>query len=141
MTETADPPERSQITDFAELLYRQVHRIHWHDDRPSSQTFAVRSNDEGLLSVDRGSRVDAVGSYRRAIGCKVDSVAVVAVTVAEIDGFRLRALEDPIVEPCENPDHAVIDFRNQAASAQRKIGSKLTGVAMERGILHRNDGS
>lgn len=119
-------PRGDKITRVEELLLRQVNRAHFHDGRPGSGVFAPRPTDRGFSSVDCGTKTSPSDSFNRAIACGLSTVGVVAIALSEVHALALRAFEDPTTEPCENPYHAVIDFRScKNPSQQKKLSSRL----------------
>jgi len=119
------------LRDADEELLRQVHPSFVDGGRITSQAFRPKRNDDGKLSVDRGSIVSPEESLDRY---KFDSAGVWAVTVEEVEAEDLRAYPDPLPA---NDAHAVIDFAALSKSRMRAVGAQLSRVANARGALLR----
>lgn len=115
-----------------ELLFRQVHPTACHGDTLASSAFTPGSNDQGMLSVHR-ERLGAEGAYTLWTSRGGRSAGTYAVSVSEISGIGLKAIDDATDS---NPDHASIDFTNATRGQQRQLGRKLRDLAMIRGRLY-----
>jgi hypothetical protein len=125
--------------DGDELLLRQVNPAFVRDGRPSSQVFRPTPKDEGMVSVNRGSRCTAEAAYQQFITrpeCR--SCGVLAVSVAECAAEQLAALDAPLIaddDGCDDPAHAIIDFRGISKNAAEKKAGRLGRIAEVRGFL------
>lgn len=130
----------AKLEDVAELLLRQVHPAFVRDGRPSSQVFRPTPKDKGMLSVNCGSKTTPTDAFDRFVArpdCR--SCGVLAVTVAECAVEQLAAHDAPLVvadDGCDDPSHAIIDYRTVAKSAAEKKSGRLVRVALARGFLH-----
>jgi hypothetical protein len=52
-----------ELTQKAEILFRQIHPQFMVSGEPTSQAFGPTIKDEGKLSVDRSELTDAKGAY------------------------------------------------------------------------------
>jgi hypothetical protein len=124
----------AKLEDAAELLLRRVHPAFVRDGRPSSQVFRPTPKDEGMLSVNCGSKTTPTDAFDRFVArpdCR--SCGVLAVTVAECAVEQLAAHDAPLVvadDGCEDPSHAIIDYRTVAKSAAEKKSGRLVRVAL-----------
>lgn len=125
--------------DGDELLLRQVNPAFVRDGRPSSQVFRPTPKDEGMVSVNRGSRCAPEAAYQQFItrpGCR--SCGVLAVSIAECAVEQLTALDAPLAaddDGCDDPSHAIIDFRGVSKNAAEKKAGRLGRIAEARGFL------
>lgn len=129
----------ARLEDGGELLLRQVNPAFVREGRPSSQVFRPTPKDAGLLSVNRGSMIDAASAYARFVShANCRSCGVVAVSVAELAAEQLAAHDAPLVanvDDEDDPSHAVIDYRAVAKNAAEKKSGRLVRVALLRGFL------
>lgn len=128
-----------EIDASDELLWRQVNPAFVDGGRISSQVFTPTEKDERELSTTRSSKATAEASFRHfteVMGFR--SAGVHAVSVAEVVGQGLRAVDDSAIEEAQKPPgHAYIDFKHVEAVKQRKkIGGKLRDLAEARGWQH-----
>lgn len=130
----------AKLEDATELLFRQVHPAFVRDGRPSSQVFRPTPKDEGMLSVNGGSKTNPATAFEQFVtrpGCT--SCGVLAASVAECAVEQLAAYEAPLEaadDGYDDPSHAIVDYRNVAKSAAEKKSGRLVRVAMVRGFLH-----
>ncbi len=128
-----------KIEDQDEVMFRQVHPDFIQQGEPSSCRFRPQSNDEGKLSVDRGSLTTAVQSHALYTSTGKRSAAVFGVSVAEF-GSQEVAVHTDTTEATEthpaNEAHALADFSAHTASKQKTIGKRLKRDAVARGRLH-----
>ena len=129
-----------RLDDNTELLLRQVNPAFVRDGRPSSQVFRPTPKDNGMVSVNRGSKRTAELAFQLFIArpaCK--SCGVLAVSVAECQVEQLAAHDAPLMaddDGYDDPTHAIIDYRGIAKSAAEKKAGRLVRVAEARGFLH-----
>ena len=111
------------------LLLRQVHPSFVQNGRITSQAFTPTLKDQNRLSVYDGDLIEAEPAwihYTSILG--LQSIGVVAVTVAECVGNGLAARPDPT----DYPEHALIDFRGNRIRALARV---LRLAAERRGWL------
>ena len=128
-----------QLTDEAEILFRQIHPNHMRAGVPLSDRFRPSPKDEGKLSVDRSSLVTAAESFDRFISNGFASAAVYGVTVGECFAENLPSFEDPIAESetlKANAAHAIIDFQGFPEKNWKNIARRLHLKAVARGQQH-----
>ena len=107
------------------LLFRQIHPTWTQNERVTSQAFTPTPKDNSKLSVYDGDQITAEGAwkhYRQSQG--LDSVGVLAVTVAECEAQNATAQPDPT----PFPEHAVIDF-SALTNSQEEEGGKASQEA------------
>lgn len=119
-----------ELHDVHELLHRQVHPNHLNEGRPTRIAFAPNSNDDGKLSVDRGSVTTAEASYLSYLERELLSAGTWSVTLSEVHKTSLRAFEDPLPD---NPAHAVIDFGEFGKNRWKQASKALADFAIARG--------
>lgn len=120
----------ARLTDAGELLHRQVNPGFVQDGRITSQVFKLNSQDEGKLSVSRGSMVTAEVACARYRARGNKSGGVVSVAVGECNGLDLDAYEDALPD---DDAHALVDLTQQSRSEGEKRAKKLTAIARARG--------
>jgi hypothetical protein len=114
------------------LLYRQVHPAFTDNSgKPTSQVFTPNS---GLLSIYDGSLISAQAAWTHYTTIlNLQSVGVIAVTVAECLGAGLRVYSDP--QP-NFDEHSLIDFRRLSSTSQgKRTAKKLLDLAVLRSWL------
>jgi hypothetical protein len=100
--------------------------------RPTSQAFRPTPKDDGKLSVDDGSKIEAKASWQRFTGTLgFQSVGVLAVTVAECSEQELPVVAD--AEPYL--EHCFIDFTGLLKRTAEKKAKVLASHAVQRGWL------
>jgi hypothetical protein len=108
-------------------------------DRRPTGSLDVRSRlkelsrlQEGWLSVDDGSKIDARSSWERFTGTLgLESAGVLAVTVAECSEQELPVTAD--AKPY--PEHCFIDFSGVVKKSAEKKAKVLASHAVPRGWL------
>jgi len=130
-------PAAKPLSDPEELLHRQVHPAFIRDGRVGSQAFKPTLKDVGKLSVSRG----AVASAQQAFmlytqELKLPSAGAWSVTVAECSSLDLPVYPDPLVEPVEDPSHALVDFSRHKGSQITRLAKRLAALARDRGCQH-----
>ena len=116
------------------LLLRQIHPRWIRDGRITSQAFRPTRKDEGLLSVYDGDMIAPKPAYDHYTGqLGLESVGVVAVTVAECKQQELPVEPDPI----PFPEHVVIDFRSLSRSQAESKAKYLVRLATNRDWQYR----
>lgn len=130
-----NPPKASRIKD-SETLLRQVHPSQFPNGSPSSEAFVPSELDECLLSTMR-ERVGPEEAFRRwTVEQERKSVGTFGISVEEVDGEGLAALDD--ADLIQQPDHASVDFTMIPTKGKRKqIGRRLRDAAVARGCLYR----
>lgn len=130
-------PGEQELSDHAELLWRQVHPTQVDDGRLSSSAFIPSQRDEGQLSTSRASKISAQAAFEDYTQVrKRQSFGVCAVSVGEVSGEALRAVDDSEAPSEEElpPGHAYVDFRGiDSTNKRKKIGARLRDKAEVRG--------
>lgn len=128
-----------KIADHDEVMFRQVHPDFIQQGEPSSCRFRPQSNDEGKLSIDRGSLTTAPQSYALYSSTGKLSAAVFGVSVGEFGNHGVTVHSDP-TEATEshpaNDAHALADYTSHSPSNQKTIGKRLKRDSVARGRLH-----
>jgi hypothetical protein len=117
----------------ATLLLRQIHPSFIKLGRPTSAAFRPTPKDQHKLSVYDGDMISAADAHAHYRGRNLESVGVMAVTVAECSDQDLPVRSSPE----EFPEHAEIDFTGFGGSQCEKKGKKLRDLAERRGWLHQ----
>jgi hypothetical protein len=128
-----------ELTDDAEVLYRQVHPSFYENGEPSSQTFTPTDKDDGKLSLDRSSLVTAMESFQRFTGAGFSSCAVYGLSVGEFAAEQIRCASDPLEETATqkaNHAHAIADYSVFSVSSRKIKAKRLKRAAVARGRLH-----
>lgn len=122
-----------------ELLYRQIHPSWVHDGKVSSQAFWPTEKDKGELSTSRSSKVSAKEAYDYHVETmSLQSDGAYAVSVAEVAGAGLVAVDDSATSTELPPGHAFIDFKPVTSTNQRKrLGGTLRDCAEPRGWQYK----
>jgi hypothetical protein len=121
------------ISDMDEMLLRQVHENFLVDDRLTSQAFQPNGGDEGLLSVDMNSLVDAKTAYKAYLGRGLNSAGVWGLRVGEFRHSHLSCFRDPLEG---SPAHAVVDYSSLSGKPLKRVATKLASIARVRGKLY-----
>lgn len=108
-----------ELTNEGELLWRQLTRSLWDEDRrvPGMLACGPQAADNRKPSFSRSSKVSAQESRDwHQQNASSRSFAVWAVTVGDVQAAKLRAVDDadaPEVpgEPVRAPGHAYVDYR------------------------------
>jgi hypothetical protein len=125
------------LSDYDELLHRQVHPSWIRDGRITSQAFRPTKKDDKKLSIDRGSLTDPANAFREYVKQGRASVGVWSVTVGECGGAKVKAYPDPLPD---DPAHGVIDFSSLPSnSAIEAAGDRLARAARERNASYLPD--
>ncbi len=123
-----------RLADPAEELFRQVHPGWVVRGRLTSQVFKPTPKDEGRVSVDRSSKIHPQESLNRHVAQGFASVAVIAVTVGEVEEHGAVAFDDPQL-PLK-PAHAVIDMTGLTRSVRETAAAMLRTAAVKRGARY-----
>ena len=116
------------------LLLRQVHPSFVQNGRITSQTFTPTLRDQNRLSVYDGDLIEAEPAWIHYTSIlDLQSIGVVAVTVAECVSNGLAARPDPT----DYPEHALIDFAGLRGNRIRALSRVLRLAAEKRGWLFR----
>ena len=116
------------------LLFRQVNPNWVRAGRVTSQAFAPTKKDRKRLSVYDGDKITAEDAWKHYVRkLELESVGVLAVTVAECDGQALPAESDPD----QFVGHAVIKFDNNSNSQIERKAKHLKRLAEKRGWQYR----
>lgn len=128
-------PEEARLIGVAETLFRQVHPTQFPGGVISKEAFIPTESDKGLLSTLRES-VGAQEAHRRwTEDEKRESIGSYGITVAEVDGAGLLAVDD--AEATNTPDHASVDFNGLTTGGQRKKAARqLRDHATSRACLY-----
>lgn len=128
-----------QLTDDAEILFRQIHPNFWQDGEPSSQPFMPTPKDKNQLSIDRSTLTTAAGSFALFAGNGHATKAVYGLTVGEFRILEIDCQSDPL-PPTEfrsaNPAHASADYSAHGGNQQKTKAKRLKQNAIARGQLH-----
>lgn len=127
------------LTEHAEILFRQIHPSFYQDGVPSKSRFMPQSNDNGLMSVDRGALTTPAASHAAYLATGKQSAAVFGVSVEEFAGEALPCVEDAVEAKdgkLANPYHALVDYTSFDEKARRLISMRLWAKATARGRLH-----
>jgi hypothetical protein len=119
----------------ATLLLRQIHPAFIKLGRVTSQAFRPTPKDENRLSVYNGDLIQPQAAWEHYHARNLESVGVLAVTVAECAQEDLPARPSPEIFP----EHAEIDFTGCSANQCEKKSKKLRVVAETRGWLYQAD--
>lgn len=125
-------------------MLRQIHPDLMDGGEPSSSNFRPTPNDEGKLSVDRGSVTTPKDSHTSYLALGRASIGVYGITVEEFSQEEIPCLPDPLDESHEhgpNPAHALADFTGHGKSKQKTVAKRLKQNALKRGRLHPHSGS
>jgi len=128
-----------QLTDQAEVLFRQIHPDLMQDGEPSSSNFRPKESDEDKLSVDRGALTTAAAAFDLFTSNGYTSVAVYGISIAEFTAHAIPCEEDPL--PAKegkkaNPAHALANFEKFGGSKQKTLAKRIKQAAIARGILY-----
>lgn len=127
----------SEITMSDTLLFRQAHPSFVHNSRPSSQVFRPSRNDNGLMSVDNGSKTSAAEAFiHYTEKRRLKSEGTWALSIAECNAESLKGYDSPVTEEPQNPAHAHIDFNDFGNSAIEGKAKRLRAKAEARGKQH-----
>ena len=113
------------------LLLRQIHPSFVKLGRVTSQAFRPTPKDEHKLSVYDGDLITPAAAWQHYRARNLESVGVLAVTVAECQNENLQVHSSPELFL----EHAEIDFIGLSSNACERTGKKLKGAAEARGWL------
>ena len=120
----------AQITDPAEQLRRQIHPNWARDDGTiTSEAFKPRNK---MASTTRDFVLSPEEAHSRYPNPTIGSCFV---TVSEIEGCGLRAVDDSVVAGVPN-GHAYIDLRICGRREMDRKAKQLKRLAMDNGIWH-----
>jgi hypothetical protein len=123
--------EAAPLADPDEMLFRQVHP-NFFDGAPTSQAFRPNTGDEGMMSVDRGSKSTPERAFVWFTKTK-ESVGTWGFTVGELSTeTQLDAIPDPLAD---NDAHSFVDFRGLSRKQCESQSKLLRRKAVERGCL------
>ena len=128
-----------QLTDDAEILFRQIHPNFWQDGEPSSQPFLPTPKDKNKLSIDRSTLTSASASFALFTGNGHSTKAVYGLTVGEFRILEIICHSDPlpsIDSGAANPAHAFADYSAHSGNQQKTKAKRLKQNAIARGQLH-----
>ena len=118
----------------ATLLLRQVNPNWVREGRITSQVFRPTPKDKGQLSVYDGDQMTPQQAYAHYTQLLVlNSVGIMAVTVAECEKQGLPVVPDPV----PFPEHVLVDFRAFSNSDIKTKAKHLTQAARLRGWQHK----
>jgi hypothetical protein len=123
------------LTNGDEELFRQLVPTWRHEDKITSQLFLPTRKDEGLLSIDRGSKVGPKQAFDDHTALGLQSAGVFAVTVDEVaNQAGLTAHDDPLPE---KPHHGFIAMDElPTRGAREKKAQLLRDFAVQRGARY-----
>lgn len=129
-----------EFSDREEVLLRHVPPAFFREERLSSQAFEPGSNDDGQLSVARGSLTTAEAAFALRVSAYGKQPAGTwGVSVGECEDAALKVRPDPLTsppEPVADPAHALVDFRGLSRRQSAAKAQILVGHARLRGRLH-----
>ena len=123
-----------ECADSSEVLRRQVHPGFIDRGSPSSQAFRPTKKDAEQLSTRREA-MTAEAAYRAHVAEGLASAGTWGVSVSEIAGVALRAIDDSAL-PSVPEHHAYIDFRGCSKGHTERAAKALKRAAVERGCLY-----
>ncbi len=129
----------NQIDDSKEVLFRQIHPDFLQNGEPASNRFYPQTNDEGNLSIDRGSLTTPEESHKLYTSSGKKAAAVFGLAVGEFGAHDVPVMLDPVDATDEHPQndaHALAVYTNHSSSKQKLIGKRLKRDAIARGQLH-----
>ncbi len=129
----------SPIADEAEVLYRQIHPIHFQGGDISSAAFRPTKDDMGCMSVDRSSLTSAEASFELYRENGRESDAVYGLTVGEFRAEQIHCYPDPLDATATmkaNKAHAYADYNGLGTSKLKTKSQRLRTVSLNRGRLH-----
>jgi len=126
------------LTDWDELIYRQVTEYHWdaQSNTPATHAFGPSSIDKGKASYSRSSVVSAEASRMwHNQNAASHSKSVWGVSVREVIDQETRVVDDVGCPGDYAPGHCYVDFRHLAKTDERKVRGMLLARALARGEL------
>lgn len=127
------------IDDADEIMFRQVHPILCQAGTVASSAFMPTEDDQGQMSVDRGSLTTPKASFDLYRENGRQSAAVYGVSVGEFIAESILCHPDPLpaTEKLKaNPAHAFADYNGIGANQRKKKAQRLRTAALRRGLLH-----
>jgi hypothetical protein len=121
------------ITNPDECLHRNAHPDFIQDGRISTQVFNLKTDDEGLLSLQQNAKAAPEIAYQRYTTRGFQSGGIWSITIAECELLTLQTYDDPIDG---DDSHALTDLTAYSRSQARKLTDKLTVKARERGCQY-----
>jgi hypothetical protein len=126
----------AEITELAELLFRQVHPSWIEDGIPTLLAFNPTTKDDGQLSVARGAKTTAAAAFtRHTETLNLRSAGTWAVAVGEARDGGVVARDDSHLPDVEDPAHAFVDFRGKTKRERSVAATVLRARASARGVL------
>lgn len=129
----------TNLTDKAELLFRQIHPNFLENGEPSSDRFRPSAKDKNKLSLDRSSLTTPEKSHALYTSNGLQSAAVFGLSVEEFESETISCHSDPVDETetsAANPAHALADYGLHTEQKQKLIAKKLKRLAISRGCLY-----
>ena len=127
------------ITNYADLLHRQIPAAWFVGGRPCEHAFRPKSNDDGELSVYWGNLIGPEESFKlhKTNNCK--SAGVFSLSVDECQTVALPVHFDPKEN---NPSHSFVNFKDVLEKTSRIAKSIiLRDYALTRGATFLPKGS
>ncbi|MEK7469682.1 MAG: hypothetical protein AAB074_20090 [Planctomycetota bacterium] len=122
---------KPRLTEAAESLFRQIHPKFFVPGTISSQAFRPGTEDEGMLSVSRGSLTTAKEAHALYTGKKGrPSDGVVDLAVQDFADQQLSVYEDPETAPVVDPAHALVDFSALTKTEVKTVATRLRDKAI-----------
>jgi hypothetical protein len=129
----------SPIDDADEIMFRQVHPILCQAGTVASSAFMPTEDDQGQMSMDRGSLTTPKASFDLYRENGRQSAAVYGVSVGEFTTENIACLPDPLPATAKlkaNPAHAYADYNGIGTNQRKKKAQRLRAAALRRGLLH-----
>jgi hypothetical protein len=136
---TAYTASSGPISNMDEIMFRQVRPILYQAGAVASSAFMPTEDDQGQLSVDRGSLTTPKASFDLYRENGRQSAAVYGVSVGEfvVEGIPCQPDPLPATENLKaNPAHAYADYSGIGTNQRRKKAQRLRTAALRRGLLH-----
>ena len=127
------------ISNAEEIMFRQVHPILYLAGVVASSAFLPTEDDQGQMSVDRGSLTTPKASFDLYRENGRQSAAVYGVSVGEftVEGIPCQPDPLPATENLKaNLAHAYADYNGIGTTQRRKKAQRLRTAALRRGLLH-----
>jgi hypothetical protein len=130
----------SLLTDYEEVLFRQIHPLQIEKGVPHSSQFCPNPKDENKLSVDRSSITSASASFELYQRLR-ETAAVYGISVGEFGAEKINCYSDPTEATESSPEnsaHALADFTGTTTtrSEMKNLAKRLKHLAIARGKLH-----
>jgi hypothetical protein len=127
------------LSNADEIMLRQVHPILCQSGEVASSVFRPSEDDQGQMSVDRGSLTTPKASFDLYRENGRQSAAVYGVSVGEFTSEDIPCHPDPISATQDlkaNPAHAYADYNGIGTNQRRKKAQRVRTAALRRGRLH-----